>query len=304
MNQSDLPLDFIKTIQNGFGEKGRVWLRELPDLITKAACSWNLTEIQPVSNLSYNFVAFARRGSEDVVLKIGVPNPELTSEMAALRFFNGTGAVRLLEADEEDDMFLLERLLPGEMLSALEDDDQATQIAADTMLRLWRPAPSDSVFIRLSDWFKGLDNLRPAFGGGTGPFPEKLIEEVEELLPRLFAVSRPPLLIHGDFHHFNVLRSMRGWLVIDPKGVIGRPEYEVGPLLVNPMPDFLKQGDPKARIERRIAILSERLGFSRQSLRDWGLCHAVLSTWWDMTPDGKGGDYSMACAKIISEVGF
>lgn len=302
MQQFDLSSDFIKNIQNSFGEEGRLWLSALPDLIAEATRCWNLTEVQPVSNLSYNYVAFAQRNSEDVVLKIGVPNRELTSEMAALRFFNGVGAVRLLEADEKSSSFLLERLMPGEMLSTLENDDQATQIAADSMLRLWRPAPSDTAFIRLSDWFKGLDNLRPAFDGGTGPFPGKLIEEVEELLPQLFAESRPPLLIHGDFHHFNILQSARGWLVIDPKGVIGHPEYEAGPLLMNPMPDLLKQSNPKARIERRIAILSERLGFSQHCLRDWGLCHAVLSTWWDMSPEGVGGDYSLACAKIISTI--
>ncbi len=59
-------------------------------------------------------------------LKIGVPNRELTSEMSALRFFDGKGAVRLLEADEERVMFLLERLQPGDMLATLNDDDQAT----------------------------------------------------------------------------------------------------------------------------------------------------------------------------------
>jgi streptomycin 6-kinase len=123
---------------------------------------------------------------------------------------------------------------------------------------------------------------------------------VEELLPRLFAESASPMLIHGDLHHFNILSSERGWIAIDPKGVIGHPEYEVGPLLINPMPDFLNGRRPKVRMERRIAILSERLGFSRQSIRDWGVCHAVLSAWWDMSPDGKGGEYSLHCAELIS----
>ncbi len=45
--------------------------------------------------------------------------------------------------------------------------------------------------------------------------------------------------MHGDFHHFNILSSERGWLVIDPKGVIGPAGYEVGPLLINPWGDLL-----------------------------------------------------------------
>jgi streptomycin 6-kinase len=294
------PLDFIRTIQNTFGDEGRAFLHALPGLIVEASRRWDLSEVQAVPNLSYNFVAWARRGAEEVVLKIGVPNRELTSEMAALRFFNGRGAVRLLEADERRGMCVLERLRPGEMLSTLKDDDQATHTAAQVMLNLWRKPPEDIRLIQLTDWFAGLKKLRPAFKGGTGPFPERLIEEVEELLPRLFAESASPMLIHGDLHHFNILSSERGWIAIDPKGVIGHPEYEVGPMLINPMPDFLNGRRPKVRMERRIAILSERLGFSRQSIRDWGVCHAVLSAWWDMSPDGKGGEYSLHCAELIS----
>ena len=117
------PIDFITTIQNTFGEKGRTWINELPDLIEEARHRWGLTKVQPVPNLSYNFVAFSSRSVEEVVLKIGVPDRELISEMTALRLFDSRGLVRLLEEDEEHGMFLLERLRPGEMLAELKDDE-------------------------------------------------------------------------------------------------------------------------------------------------------------------------------------
>lgn len=296
----DLPHGFIKTIQTGFGNRGDPWLERLPDLVCEAARVWNLTEIKPVPNLSYNFVAYALRGHEEVVLKIGIPDPELNSEIAALRQFDGEGAVRLLEAWEGNGAFLLERLQPGDTLAGLTNDDQATNIAADVMQQLWRSVPDDKNLIRLTDWFRGLENLRPTFNGGTGPFPKKLVERVEQFLPRLFAEASPIRLIHGDLHHFNILHSSRGWLAIDPKGVIGPPEYETGPLLLNPMPDLLKRSKPKACLERRIAILSERLGFAPQGLKEWGLCHALLSSWWDF-PSG-GSEYWMECANLLLEI--
>lgn len=285
-----------------------------------ASRRWKLTAVEPVPNLSYNFVAFANRGDEQVVLKIGVPNRELVSEMNVLKFFDGNGAVRFLEADEENSAFLLERIKPGEMLSALEDDEQATHIAEDAMLKLWRPLESSGLpldaeqqavrlqkFIKLTGWFSELDKLRPAFNGGTGPFPEKIISHVEKTLPRLFAESSPPRLIHGDLHHVNILLSERSttppdWLAIDTKGVIGHPEYEVGPFLISSMPGFLNRSNPQVQAEKRIAILSERLGFARQRLRDWGLCHVVLSAWWDMTPDGIGGEYCIHCAEVLAKI--
>ena len=304
----NLPSSFITTILNTYRDNDRRWLAELPALIDAASRCWGLTDITPVENLSYNFVAYANRPStalrsaQGAVLKIGVPNPELTREMAALRLFNGDGAARLLEADPERGMCLLERLRPGEMLAALADDDQRTYLAADVMLRLWRPAPQELPFIKLSDWFAGLDGLRQRFCGGTGPFPQRILEMAEALIPELFATSSPPLLIHGDLHHFNILSSGRGWLAIDPKGVIGPPEYEVGPLLINPIPDFLRGSAAVRQAERRIAILSERLGFAPQRIRDWAICHAVLSAWWDIEDNGEGSEYAIACAEAYSLV--
>jgi streptomycin 6-kinase len=124
------------------------------------------------------------------------------------------------------------------------------------------------------------------------------------LLPSLFADSSPPLLIHGDLHHFNILLSQRGWLAIDPKGVIGPPGYECGPLLINPMPQLPYLNDAVSLTRRRIAILSERLGFSREQVRAWGFCHAMLSAFWDITEENSGWEYSQACAELIWQAGF
>jgi streptomycin 6-kinase len=297
----NLPPAFVNNVTAAFGDPGRRYLADLPVLLDEAAHRWTLTPGEPFL-LSYNYVcAVTRADGTPAVLKLGVPNPELTSEMAALQYFDGDGAVRLLEADPERGMCLLEWLHPGEMLAALADDDQRTHLAADVMLRLWRPAPQGLPFIKLSDWFAGLDGLRPRFGGGTGPFPKNSVEMAEALIPELFANSSPPLLIHGDLHHFNILSSERGWLAIDPKGVIGPPEYEVGPLLLNPWNDI--KGVNATRItERRIAILSERLDFPRRSLRGWAICHAVLSAWWDIEGNGEGSEYAIACAEVFSQV--
>ncbi|HUI89421.1 MAG TPA: aminoglycoside phosphotransferase family protein [Anaerolineales bacterium] len=293
-----LPLEFTQTIKNTFGEAGRGWLTSLPDLIEQASRRWQLLEIRPVSNLSYNFVAFAKRSNQDVVLKIGLPHRERTSEMSALRFFKGKGAVRLLEADEERGMFLLERLLPGKMLATLTDDAQATHAAAGVMLNLWRPAPCGGAFIQLSDWFKGFEKLRLRFEGSTGPLEKNLVERAEHSVASFFGEDYAPMLIHGDLHHDNILSSQDDWLAIDPKGVIGPAAYEVGPLLMNPL-GYLTRPDAVRITRRRMDILSERLGFETERIREWGIAHAVLSAWWDLE-DNMDWKYSMRCAEITA----
>jgi streptomycin 6-kinase len=333
----ELPATFLSTIRNGFGPDGEKFLAALPESISEASVRWNLTDVQPVAMLSYNFVAFAKRVStalpdgrsahytcpggrcqgspgapreREVVLKMGVPNREFNSEMAALRLFNGEGACRLLDYDEEKYWMLLERLKPGVMLSTLEDDEEATHIAAEVMQKIWRfdyGATNTSLrsarakFIKLSDWFNGLKRLRAMFNGGTGPLREKLVERVEYSVKEFFAENHKPALMHGDFHHFNILSSERGWLIIDPKGVIGPACYEVGPLLMNPWGDLLSSKDYRRMTKRRIDILHEQLGFERERIREWGLAHAVLSAWWGID-DNTGWEYSLAFAEMIASL--
>jgi len=331
----NLPPDFISNIQNVFQEDGHAFLKALPDLVAEASARWGLTDIQPVSNLSYNFVAFANRGNEKVALKIGVRNDELISEMAALQLFNGEGACRLIDSDEERGFLLLERLTPGVMLSTLEDDEQATHIAAEVMQKIWQPLDhvtlpkehrddvSDSEgsltqtnrrfaaeqlrvtynkFIRLSDWFDGLKRLRARFNGGTGPFDQKLVERVERSVSDFFIENHKPVLMHGDFHHFNILSSGRGWLVIDPKGVRGPAGYEMGPFLMNPWGEMLNGTRQRLMTERRIDILHEHLGFERERIREWGLAHAVLSAWWDIEDNTGRGEYALNFAAMLAGI--
>jgi streptomycin 6-kinase len=329
----NLPPAFISNVQNTFREEGHAFLKALPGLIASASARWDLTDVQPVSNLSYNFVAFARcraavlsppvagkpevgQGDPapmDVVLKMGVPNREIRSGITALKVFKGDGACRVLDYDEERCWLLLERLYPGVVLSTLEDDQEATHIAAEVMMRIWKPFESDSLLslqeqapafhkcIQLIDWFDGLKRLRKLFNGGTGPLDQMLVARVESSVKELFAENHNPVLMHGDFHHFNILSSERGWLVIDPKGVIGPAGYEVGPFMLNPRHRLSERVNYKSMIKKRIDILHEHLGFERERILEWSLAHAVLSAWWGIE-DNTGWDYAVGFAEMLAGI--
>jgi len=277
----DMPAELKQTILELYGSDGAAWLQSLPGLITHCEQRWSLRVLPPFPGLSYNFVAPALRADgTQVILKLGVPNPELLTEIDALRLFDGRGAAHLLESDAERGVLLLERLSPGTMLSSLDDDDQATSIAAAVMQQLWRPLPAEHAFPSTAKWADGLKRLRANFDGGCGPFPPTLVETAEALFTDLFASMNSPVLLHGDLHHFNILRAERApWLAIDPKGVTGEPAYDVGALLRNPAPSLLQQPDPARILARRVDLLSEQLGFDRTRILMWGTAQAVLSAW-------------------------
>jgi streptomycin 6-kinase len=254
-----------------------------------------------VAPLSYNYVAPAVDvGGTPVVLKVGFPTRELTTEIEALRLFDGRGAVRLLEADTERGALLLERLEPGTPLTAIEDDALATAFAARVMRSLWRPPPPGHAFPSVADWARGMERLRRRFDGGCGPFPSALVRRAEDLFDELLGSMSEPVLLHGDLHHDNILAAQRQpWLAIDPKGVVGEPAYEVGAFLRNPLPQLLEGASPERLLARRLDQLAAELGFDRGRLRDWALAQAVLSGWWSFEDHGRGWENAIACARIL-----
>ena len=308
----DFPQDFRNNLYGAFGRAVTDnWLARLPRLLAEAASRWDLEPGAPVDGLSYNYVCTAdllpsprmgRRDGDEGILKIGIPNRELTSEIECLKAWNGLPhhpSVRLIESDSANGLLLLERLRPGETLATLPDDDRATQIAADVMSRLWISAPAEHNFITLKSWFDGLAGLRPRFGGGTGPFPTRLVETVEGLIRELFAEDET-WLIHGDCHHYNILSHGDEWRVIDPKGVVGAREYEVAPFMLNPV--YQPRPNIKRETVRRLDIFSERLGLDRQRLWAWTVAHSVLSAWWDVQEDGTGGEQAIACGETFLDL--
>lgn len=73
--------------------------------------------------------------------------------------------------------------------------------------------------------------------------------------------------------------SRRGWLAIDPKGVVGELEYEVGATLRNPYerPELFTE---RSTVERRVDCFARKLGLDAGRIVAWGFAQAVLSAIW------------------------
>jgi streptomycin 6-kinase len=87
-------------------------------------------------------------------------------------------------------------------------------------------------------------------------------------------------LLHGDLHHGNILFNGEKWVAIDPKGVIGEIDYEVGAFIRNPIPLLLEQHNPTDIIKNRIKCFSQELGLDQQRVTAWAFVQAVLAAHW------------------------
>lgn len=99
-------------------------------------------------------------------------------------------------------------------------------------------------------------------------------------LARVLLDTSPTLqALHGDLHHDNILRSPRGWLAIDPKGVSGDPAYEPANAFRNPggAGDLIFRPDRIARLADRF---SQSLHQPRSRILGWAAAHCALSILW------------------------
>ena len=273
----------IKNIISMYAETGRQWLNQLPLLLADYEKKWQLTLGNFFPNLSFNYVVEARLpNGTAVVLKCGVPNKELMQEAAALKHFNGCGAVKLLQSDAEQGVLLLEKVMPGIMLEDDQQLEKATNYAVEVMRKLHKPIHDTSPFPTLQDWFKGFDHLYTQFNGTTGPFPTALIERAQNISHDLLTSMTKQVLLHGDLHYANILFSdTQGWLAIDPKGVIGEPEYDI------PLPRLNAKRMSAQKLKYELDRFIELSGFDNTRIMHWFFCKMVLAAWWSFEDSGE-----------------
>jgi streptomycin 6-kinase len=299
-----IPPAFRRRIVDTWGKEGQAWLERLPDLIAHCAERWDLTVESRVPGLSYGFVAHASTADgTEAVLKLSVPNPELVTEIEALRIFRGRGVVELLEADLELSALLLPRVIPGTLLSHMEDDEEATRIAAPLIRDLPVAPPAEHPFPTLADWALVFNRLRTQLGPAMGPLPVHVVEKAEGVFRDLQASSPTGMLLHGDLHHDNILADRKkGWVVIDPKGVVGDPAFEAARLQINPWPDLLEMDQPQKVARQRLEILGSVLDADPSRLLAWAFFDAVLSACWSVEEGGENWRYGIACAELFDGI--
>ena len=284
------------------GETGVEWLKWLPALIADCERRWRIKAGPLFSELWVNWVAPANcPDGTRAALKLSFPeDKEFKTEAEALRLFDGRGSARLLRLDLEAGAMLLETCEPGTPLTAVEDDEEATSIAAGVMGELWCPVAPEHPFPSVADWAKGFDRLRQRYEGGTGPMPEALVARAEALFAELVASQTETLLLHGDLHHENILSAgRRPWLAIDPKGVVGEPAYDTAALLHNPV-ELLREPEPGRLLQRRIDLLSDRLNLDRARVHGWGLAQAVLAAYWGLEDSRRVWQEALTFAELLS----
>lgn len=218
-------------------------------------------------------LAPVRHEERPAMLKLA-GGPEERDGAALMVWWDGEGAAAVL--GHSGDALLMERALgEGSLADMARDnhDTAATLILCQAALRLHapRPRPPPPTLRPLSAWFRALEPAAERHGG--------LIAKSAAAARDLLASPRDVAVLHGDLHHDNVLDfGARGWLAIDPKGLIGERGFDYANIFYNPWPVAAEPG----RLRQRLALVAEAAGLDPARLLQWILAYGGLSAAWTL----------------------
>lgn len=263
-----------------------MWRAEVEGAAAAAeACArWRLLpEGAPIVTF-HGFLQPVRRCGAALMVKVVNPDDEEVKGVALLVRWGGRSAVRLIAVDGA--AMVMERVTGDgpnlAEMAAAGQDAEATDILCDIALQLLERAPLPTPGWRdMAD--RRDDIVRDLDREAMGPGDLALFDRALEVAARRLEARAGWRLLHGDLHHFNALKGARGWLAIDPKGLVGPPAAEFAPMLCNPLPAAMA-ADP-GRMSARLWQIAGRTGIGADEIADWMLIHVAACAAWSRGPD-------------------
>jgi hypothetical protein len=240
-----------------------------PEILSLAQ-RWNFepTEELPGGHCSKVFA------NDHLVLKVPFQGEELTYGVPAALKLQTVEGPKVFEHDPGGAV-LMERFVPGSTLaeSGLEEH-QCQEIFAHHARQISTLDPTGAMPLR--DFF-------------TNDHPLKR---------HLLETTPLETFLHGDLHHFNLLKHGESWRPIDPKGLVGDPHFECAAYLRNPIPLIDRMDDLTSFSRSRVLSLARLLDLDPWRIAAWELLDRLED---DESPPGSGWFRLRIAFQILEE---
>lgn len=258
---------------------------ELAARLGAAMSRWRLDAAMPVAETATSWVLRATSSSGVHAVKLLKPyGSDEINGARLMQWWDGDGAARIMAIDGND--VLMEWVEGGTLGDVVRADNgrdlEATDVLCEAVAKLHRrrstPLPE---LWPLEDWMKPLRESDLAF---LPVDARPLWQRAQGLLSDLSATTNERLPLHGDLHHDNVIGSDGDWQVIDPKGLIGDPVFDVANIFRNPYGADGLVFRP-GRINRLADTFERRLGFEVRRVMQWAAVLTAISAVWNKETD-------------------
>jgi streptomycin 6-kinase len=222
----------------------------------------------------------------ECVLKIGKAAAEAWREYHALEEYGESLFCRVYKADRFGGAMLLERIRPGTALRKEPSLSQRLDCFCTLFQAFHRPPACPERFPTYTQWIRRITRVME--NTEEHPWMTAHMRIARERYLALRRRYRRNLLLHGDLHHDNILLGEDGYRLIDPKGVIGDPVFEIGRFFINEL--HQRADDPIGEIQQLAVELTKRLSIPYRHILELVYIDLCLTARW-FVEDGQIQEY-------------
>ena len=258
-------------------------------VLRKYADIWRLEQVALIDYFSVNclFTCHSKIYG-DAVLKVCAPSNQVATEIEALREHDDDIFCKMLAFSIEDSVILEEAIRPGTQLRAVQSTAERIKIFLSLYSALHIRPDVPEKYPTYSRWVEHITSFMSA--QKDPPELYQYMREAYDICQSIQQKYNQKMLLHGDFHHDNILLSAGGkYKVIDPKGVVGDPIFDIPRFILNEFDDDFTYEENYNHIACVINSLSAGANLPAKDIRRVFFVEMAMATCWSIesgkTPD-------------------
>lgn len=198
--------------------------------------------------------------------------------------YNGRHFCKVYEVDLENGILLEEEIQPGTELIKETSLDQRLAVFCSIYKDLHIEPTNQYQYSTYHDWVNKIARYMEAREDHKELCAH--IKKAEEICKELMSLYPRKMLLHGDLHHYNILHNdHKGYTLIDPKGVIGDPIFDLPRFLLNEMEEEVNQ-ELFEKINYAITVIGNKLEIPIEIIKKAFYIEMAMAECW-MVEDGE-----------------
>lgn len=287
--------DEIEKIISRFGEN--FYEKVLRDIEVYAE-KWNLSSFQLIPSYSANLVF--KCYAEDfgsVVLKLGNPAfREIYTEVNTLRHYDGSRFCKVFAADIENGVILEECIQPGIPLRDEHSLDKRLSVFCSLYKGLHTAPEQAEIYPIYTEWVSRIT----AYMSSREDSKELYLhmKKANDICLSIAASYSQKMLLHGDFHHDNILLGQgEEYIIIDPKGVLGDPVFDVPRFILNEFEDEITP-ELYSKIHYIISVFEMNLNIPSDIIKQCLYVETAMGACWSVESGSTADEYPTLIANV------
>lgn len=272
-------------MENKEKEENHSYYNRIKSKLNIYARKWALSHLEVIDDGRESCVLKAiSKQYGNVILKKRETVKVIEDEFNTLVEYNGRNFCKVYEAKLENGILLEEQIQPGTELIKETSLDQRLAVFCSIYKNLHIEPINQYQYSTYYDWVDKISRYME-----TREDHKVLcmhMKKAEMICKELMTLYPRKMLLHGDLHHHNILQNNHnGYTLIDPKGVIGDPIFDLPRFLLNEMEEEINQ-DLFEKINYAITVIGDKLEIPTEIIKKTFYIEMAMAECW-MVEDGE-----------------